>query len=96
MDGRIELLQVLNRRIAILKDELARLYDKTEKKRIGSKQRIKLLTESHMQLNEQRRGLELQADNKLKEVLELEKEVRCIFHPFSLACRYTYLSPSVP
>lgn len=72
-------LQLLQRRITILKDELARLYDKSEKKRITSKQRIKSLTEQHAVLYEQRRGLELAAESKMKQVTELEKEVRAAF-----------------
>jgi hypothetical protein len=43
-----------------------------------------MLNESHAQLNEQRRGLELQADSKLKEVLELEREVRRLHFSSSL------------
>lgn len=71
--------QNLNRRITMVKDELARNQDKTEKKRIGSKQRIRTLTESQVALNEQRRALELQAESKMRDVNEIEREVRFPF-----------------
>lgn len=69
-------LAVTNRRITNFRDELARFQEKTDKKRVGSKLRIKTLTEAHSTLHEQRRGLELDASSKNKEVAELENEVR--------------------
>lgn len=50
----------------------------TEAKRIRYKTRIETLTKTQSQLQDQRRGLELEASNKHKEVVDLENDVRNI------------------
>lgn len=69
-------VQLLDRRIQNVREEIARFDEKTERKRSAGKQRKKSLEEQHVQLVERKRQLEMQAAQKNKDAADIEAQVR--------------------
>ncbi|ORY88828.1 Nuf2 family-domain-containing protein [Leucosporidium creatinivorum] len=71
-------INLLDRRIQNVREEIARFDEKTERKRSAGKQRKKSLEEQHAGLLEKKRGLEMRAAEKNREAGEVEAQIRAI------------------
>ncbi|KAK4051944.1 kinetochore-associated Ndc80 complex subunit nuf2 [Microbotryomycetes sp. JL201] len=71
-------INLLERRIQNVREEIARFDEKTERKRMAGKQRKKTLEEQNVQLLEKKRQYEMQAAQKNKEAADIEAQIRAI------------------
>ncbi|KAM0788276.1 hypothetical protein ACM66B_001424 [Microbotryomycetes sp. NB124-2] len=71
-------INLLERRIQNVREEIGRFDEKTERKRMAGKQRKKTLEEQNVQLLERKRQFEMQAAQKNKEAADIEAQIRAI------------------
>ncbi|KAK4058270.1 kinetochore-associated Ndc80 complex subunit nuf2 [Microbotryomycetes sp. JL221] len=71
-------INLLERRIQNVKEEIGRFDEKTERKRLMGKQRKKQLEEQNVLLLEKKREFEMKAASKNKQAADIEAQIRAI------------------